>query len=160
MLRELSPATNKGYQGMRTETLEKVTCDSCGAECIPSGCSTGYGTDQTGKRNCFACCGKQDQEYMRTHDRITLYLTCEPALGYRDRAPSIGAGDSRRIRNTTGTVSNWPGSLSYRCYTTTGRHNIAGVRYDAWFTDCGGNKWHGVTYGENSQICHCRKLKG
>jgi hypothetical protein len=28
-----------------------------------------------------------------------------------------------------------------------------------WFTDSDGRRWHGVNYGHNSQLCHCRRLR-
>ena len=44
---------------------------------------------------------------------------------------------------------NWPGTL---------RFPITKVRYDVWF-DFDGYEWHGVKYGNDSEICHCRKTK-
>jgi hypothetical protein len=42
---------------------------------------------------------------------------------------------------------------------TTGRHNIAGVRYDVWFRGPDGHVWWGVQYGDMTQICHCKRTK-
>jgi hypothetical protein len=53
----------------------------------------------------------------------------------------------------------WPGTLKIRCGVRTGRHNIAGKRYDVWFVGPDGKNWHGVTYGDNTQICRVRRLK-
>lgn len=69
------------------------------------------------------------------HGKITLYLS---------------NGDK---------VTNWPGSLRIRAYRVKhGKHNIARTRTDAWFTFEGAN-WHGVNYGKDSQILHCRRTK-
>jgi len=56
-------------------------------------------------------------------------------------------------------VSNWPGTLRFACSKPKiGRHNIAGRRYDVWFDGPDGHRWHGVQYGEWTQVLHCRKL--
>lgn len=54
---------------------------------------------------------------------------------------------------------NWPGSLEFRCWTRTGNHNIARTRYDVWFYGPDGYIWYGVTYGEDTQLCHCKRTK-
>lgn len=109
---------------------------------------TGYG-EYNGQKHCYDCCAEFDKETMTSEGKITLYLTCEPSHFMK----------REHGRKTEGKVSNWPGTLSFRAYTTVGKHNIAGTRYDVWFTDHTGAKWYGVTYGENTQICHCRRLK-
>ncbi len=35
---------------------------------------------------------------------------------------------------------------------------LLGVRYDFWF-EFGNNAFHGVTYGDNTQVAHIRCLK-
>lgn len=109
-----------------------------------------YGKDDKGNRFCFACCGKRDLEQIKNEDRITLYLTM----------PTHGARMNGQIKFFDGKVSNWPGSLSIHATGRVGNHNIAGNRYDIWFTDPFGIKWHGVQYGDMTQLVHCRKLKG
>lgn len=111
--------------------------------------TTGYGTDpETGKRYCYACCADQDREDMLETGRATLYLSQENSGVLRLEG---GRGH--------GTVSNWPGSLKFPAYIKRGRHNIAGTRYDVWFKGPDGKTWHGVQYGDNTQICHCRRTK-
>lgn len=128
---------------------EKVYCDSCGKECIPSGMTTGYGKTESGEIHCFACCAEDDKAQMEDSGKIWLYLTHEPFF-----QNVLG-----RVSSTTnGKVSNWPGTLSFPCWVKKGRHNIARTRYDVWFKDHQGNPWHGVQYGENTQICRCRRL--
>jgi hypothetical protein len=107
----------------------------CGHAPSPHGeHTTGYGVDIHGARFCYECAAKRDRADMLATGRATLYLT--------DKG-----------------LTNWPGSLfiivSER---KTGRHNMARVRYDVWFT-FGGAEWHGVQYGDNTQICHCRRIK-
>jgi hypothetical protein len=72
---------------------------------------------------------------MKDEGRITLYLTDD------------------------GRVTNWPNSLSFKGHVSKGRHNIAGTRYDVWFTGPDGHRWHGTQYGDNTQICHCKRTK-
>lgn len=80
--------------------------------------------------------------------RATLYLT-------------VTSGVISSYRSAThGKITNWPGSLSFPCIVRKGRHNIARVRYDANFAGPDGNRWHGVQYGDNTQIIHCKRLKG
>jgi hypothetical protein len=107
--------------------------------------TTGYGVKPgNGHKVCYACCAARDKADMLKTGRATLYLTIErPELykqGYR-----------------SGKVSNWPGSLEIPVFYRRGRHNITGCRFDVWFTFKGQN-WHGVQYGENTQICHCRRI--
>jgi hypothetical protein len=124
-------------------------CGDCG-ETKPvqaeGGAGYGYmGEGATEKPVCYECCGKRDQQRMIEDGRAVLYLTCEPA----HKSP----------RRTRGKVGNWPDSLSFPCHTRPGRHNIAGTRYDCWFVGPDGYEWHGVTYGDNTQICHCKRTK-
>jgi hypothetical protein len=56
-------------------------------------------------------------------------------------------------------ITNWPGTLRFRAFAVLkGRHNIAGTRYDVYFR-VNGAEWHGVQYGENTQILHCKRTK-
>lgn len=109
-------------------------CDDCGAVIKPELYTPGYGRIGD-KKVCFACCGKRDRASLVTDTIATLYLSTNPTC-----------------------VANWPGTLSIPCTVRRGRHNIAGCRYDVWFTGPDGRRWHGVTYGDNTQLCHCRKL--
>jgi hypothetical protein len=103
--------------------------------------TTGYGSDKDGRTYCYECCAKQDRQSMQETGRITLYLTHGKLVDYG-----------------FGMLTNWPGLLSYSCTVKKGRHNIAGTRYDVRFEDETGAQWHGVQYGENTQLCHCRRL--
>lgn len=115
----------------------------CGHVASPhSEFTTGYGKDEHGKRYCYACCADRDRYQMRCDGRATLYLTCEPKM----------------VRTGTGTLTNWPGSLEIPCNVRKGRHNMARTRYDVWFS-FEGQTWHGVQYGENTQLCHCKRIK-
>lgn len=114
---------------------------------VPGEGGTGYAIDESGVLICYQCCADLDRQYMIEHGRITLYLICEPA--HYAKKP--------QGRKTTGEVTNWPGTLRFPCHTRTGKHNIAGVRYDVWFRGPDGYEWYGVAYGDNTQICHCRR---
>lgn len=106
--------------------------------------TTGYGQDAQGRTHCYACCAENDKASMIETGRATLYLTREQ--------PDAAAAPAWY-------VTNWPGSLRMHAFVRKGRHNMAGKRYDVWFTGPDGKDWHGVTYGDNTQICHCRRLK-
>lgn len=110
----------------------------CGHEipALPAGhCGgTGYAVDREGRKFCYQCCAAEDRRQMATTGRATLYLT----------------GNE---------LTNWPGSLRIPVRAKSrGRHNIAGSRTDVWFT-FGGHGWHGVQYGDNTQLAHCKRLK-
>lgn len=110
-----------------------MTLLDCGHEASPTG--VGYGTDSDGLRHCYDCCAERDRASMRETGKATLY----------------DCGD---------TLTNWPGTLSLKVTgSTEGRHNIAGTRRNVWFR-FEGRDWYGVRYGENTQIVHCRRLKG
>jgi hypothetical protein len=102
---------------------------------------TGYGRDpKTNRMVCYECCGKRDAEEMKTAKRFTLYLSIDKENGLAK-------------------VTNWPGTLSMKVREMrTGRHNIAGSRCDVWFYSPDGSLWHGVQYGEWTQICHCQRI--
>lgn len=96
---------------------------------------TGYGYDKENRLTCYDCCGAMEKAAMIETGRATLYLT--------DKG-----------------VTDWPGVLTFKpFYRKTGRHNMAGKRYDVWFTGPDGKNWHGVTYGDNTQICHCKRTR-
>lgn len=113
-------------------------CETCGAECIPQGCTTGYGTDKEGRKHCFKCCATLDRAEMQQTGRFTGYLTFD--------------GDAW-------SVSNWPGSLRYVCTgARKSAHNIGRIRIDAWFVGPDGHVWHAVNIGD-SQIARCRRTR-
>lgn len=89
---------------------------------------------------CYDCCAVLDSEQMRDSDRITLYL----------------------VKNAEGKheVTNWPGTLRYSVASPViGKHNIARIRRDVSFKDIHDQWWHGTQYGNDSELCYCKKLK-
>lgn len=120
---------------------ETFHCAACGQDKpVHKDGGTGYGYNDKEETICYACCGERDKADMQANGKATLYLTMEQGK------PAM--------------VSNWPGTLKIEPHhIRVGRHNIAGKRYDAWFTGPDGNPWHGVTYGDNTQICHCKRIK-
>ena len=121
-------------------------CSRCDKEIEKSKNSftSGYGLNDKNEKVCYNCCAERDKEYMREHGKNTLYLV-------------------KTTKQETGLpfyhITNWPGSLSFDITNRrVGRHNIAGVRYDVWFV-FEGFYWHGVTYGDNTQLCHCKRTK-
>ena len=109
---------------------------------------TGYGIDKDGNKVCYDCCAVKDWESMREDGRITLYLV------------NIDLTKPRLYQNPDAEVVNWPGTLRFKVVgLRRGKHNIARFRYDAWFKDKDGRLWHGVQYGGNTQLIHCKRLK-
>ena len=137
-------------------------CSVCGKDKpVQTAGGTGYGYDDQERIICYECCADQDRTTMIQTGRITLYLTCEPASkmlhnGRPFTAATLSHGPGRKA---AGELTNWPGTLRFKCGTRVGRHNIAGVRYDVWFTGPDGYEWHGVQYGDNTQICRCKRTK-
>lgn len=119
-----------------------VYCAQCGTKCIPSGCTTGYGTDKNGRKLCFACIGKNDLETMRTagtSESLPLYLTKK---------------DSGHL-----VVGNWPGTLSFPVvFSRKSRTNWGHQRTDVWFL-VDAHLWHGVHVGDFNEIVHCKRRK-
>jgi len=111
-------------------------CFTCKKPCKTSEIgTTGYGLDKHNHKICYKCCAENDKKQMIKDHKIVLYL------------------------NTVNqTVSNWPGSLIMSCTMTTGKHNIAGIRHDAWFYFNGGI-WHGTQYGYYSDLIYCKQTK-
>jgi hypothetical protein len=107
---------------------------------------TGYGRDPvTDGKVCYACCAIEDKRAMLTTGRATMFLV------------------KREVKENPGLfqyfVTNWPGTLEIRAPGVRhGKHNIARTRTDVWFKYENRN-WHGVSYGENTQICHVRVSK-
>lgn len=109
------------------------TCHFCGEETVSVGI-------HEGKDVCYPCCGKLEWKLMQDTGKATLYL-----VGLTVKYAS---------------VQNWCNTLSFKVDRVRhGRHNIAGTRTDVWFRDKSGTPWWGVSYGENTQIVHCRRLK-
>ena len=127
---------------MENTNTEKVFCHECGCECKPDGIFAGYGTDKDGNKFCYECCGKHDKqelENMKIGEKTIQYL-------HKD--------DENKWW-----VVNFPSSLKLRIWMVhEGRHNIAGIRRDVWF-DFNGNNFHGVQYGNFSELCYIRRVK-
>ena len=134
----------------------KMECSRC-HDVIPAppagSCTTGYGKDGAGNILCYPCCGEIEKEWIRKKGRTVLYLSEIQAEGLPP--------NSRKARYTANfRVTDWPGTLNLPItYFKTWYHNIAHTRIDVWF-DFEGQEWHGVQYGENTQLLHCKKTKG
>jgi hypothetical protein len=110
---------------------------------------TGYGMDKQGNKICYSCCAEVDRQTMRSQGKISLYLV------KTEKKSPVSNGSPFWMPE----ITNWPGTLRIPVLDVrTGRHNLAGKRYDVHFI-FEEKKWHGVTYGDNTQICHCKVLK-
>jgi hypothetical protein len=127
----------------RKEVLA-MKCSVCGSEIVSDGLGVGYGRNKAGEALCYPCCGVAERKNMLETGKGVLYLVSA-------QQPSSPSGL---------VVQNWPGSFSLPVHrTSVGRHNIAGVRRDVWFS-LGGQNWHGVVYGAYSQVVHCQATSG
>lgn len=125
--------------------MHTFKCHDCGQEKpVQHNGGTGYArlADDSDKLICYDCCAIRDRAEMDEKGKAVLYLD------YDDTLHSY-------------MVENWPGTLRFKLDDwRRGNHNIAGTRTDVWFRDRAGREWHGVQYGEWSQLCHCKRLKG
>lgn len=124
-----------------------MTCDYCLNEIGPQpagSISTGYGHVPAGaygneggtadKLACFSCCGVLDARNMAESSRFMLY--------------DVGQE-----------LTNWPGTFRVPVRRRRkGSHNVARTRHDIWLR-YSGHDWHGVRYGEHTQIVHLKRLK-
>ena len=119
---------------------EPITICDCGHAPTPREYTTGYGT-LDGKTYCFPCCAKRERQQMIDTGKATLYLT-------------MRGGYSQWY------LSDWPGGLRFQVkHFQVSDHNMAGKRYDVWFTGPDGYLWRGYQVGDNTQICHCKRTK-
>lgn len=130
-----------------TEIMKPIetefTCIQCGlTKPIQKNGGTGYAENRnTGERTCYACCGLNDDKEFREAipgQKIVQYL----------------------IKSSDGQwqITNWPGTLRINVTPKNGKHNIAGNRYDTWFTFAD-KDFHGVTFGDWTQIHHIKLVK-
>lgn len=132
-------------------------CSVCGAHrdlnTSGEGCGTGYGRTAADAFVCYPCGAEQTREDLIAKGKGTLYLT----LPRREDRRRYRAGDV--LAPGIASLTDWTGKLSTPAlWCTVGDHNIARVRYDVRFR-LAGEDWHGVTYGDDTQICHVRRLK-
>jgi hypothetical protein len=132
-----------------TNEFKSFRCIDCDQDKpIQTDGGTGYATLPNGDRVCYGC--------IANRDRVTMIK-----LGHGNHLPLYLSRKSIHKRNDgTWKVGNWPDTLSFPIQRITeGRHNIAGKRYDVWFYGPDGHIWHGVQFGEMTQIIHCRRTR-
>lgn len=122
------------------DTTHTFTCDRCAStNAINVSGASGYANTDKGETICYQCCADDDRDYMLKHGKIALYDTNWGPTG-----------------TNLGSVSNWCGTLEIPIVRRSrSSHNIARYRYDVWFK-YNGHVWHGVRYGDNTQIVHCK----
>lgn len=146
------------------------TCDRCHEEIAApakDSFTTGYGEMPNGDKHCFPCCADLDREHMIADGKITLYLTQSEDSDYlgtqdlRDYARLLNSHIYPQMSRKCHYVTNWPGSLRFKVVGGPGQgyHNMARYRYDVWFIGPDRHIWHGTQYGDNTQLCHCKRTK-
>lgn len=138
--------------------MVKFNCDACareitqevGAHSNGVPITTGYASEDDGKKICYNCVSARAD--MIETGRATLYLSYDqPNGGFKTRGWYF-------VKN--GKVGNWPSSLTFAVAgVLVGHHNIAGRVYNFDFTGPDGLQWYGKSYGDNTQIAHCRRYK-
>ena len=119
-------------------TRHEFKCALCDESKVhESSLTTGNGIDTDGRKLCFECCGKRDRRTMIE-------------VGHSRNLPLYLCGEKGKAE-----VTNWPGTLRFPVYfQRASRHNLARVRHDVWFVGPDRHVWHGVQYGNWSQVCH------
>lgn len=121
-------------------------------------------------KNCTDCGVVTDSPwFQRTEDgNLPICRTCADARHLADlRADGKGMlYDCDSYLTLAGTIKLQPwsrygwGQKPVHRKADRKRHNIARWRYDTWFRLPGDEFiWHGVRYGDNTQILHCRRTK-
>ena len=147
-----------------TVAAETFICNTCHeTKPIQKEGGSGYGEDSAGNKHCYDCCGETDRRDMAAGKPMCLYLSGSITPGQEDRTVSQtllwNPGMQRTEWVPKWILSNWPGTINIPIhFVRKGRHNIARVRYDVWFRFAG-RAWHGVQYGNDTQICHCKTIK-
>lgn len=133
---------------MREVMTTMETCKFCSAEFKPVGCGIGYATiltpDNSEIKICYQCCAIEDKRAMRERGEHCLYLVeCNKSDIIQERYM----------------LTNWPNTLKLPLIgMRIGRHNMARTRIDVWFV-FEGYIWHGVQWGECSQLCRVKQTK-
>ena len=121
-----------------TQETPRITHCDCGHDAIAPGCTTGFGRDEVRLTYCFDCCAKRETARMIDSGRATLYLVSEGSQQF---------------------VTNWPNTLRFAVrYARKSWHNMARTMTTVYFTGPDGANWSARSYGENTQIAHCRRL--
>lgn len=126
-------------------------CCDCGKDVeLKFSGGTGYGqAKQDSPMFCYPCGGIRMRNDMIRDGRATLYLV-EREGEYR---PGVAPFKQRF-------VTDWTGELNFQVKRyVRSRHNMARWRYDVWFYGPNATIWHGYTVGDNTEICHCKRIK-
>lgn len=135
---------------------------SCGHELVreEGSLGAGYGTDwETGKKICYACCGRKDEETMMREGRITLYLSQYSEKEWQAlRSLSSDVPSDLRWK-----ITNWPGTLTITPINVRRSWGSGwGRRYPidmAYFTGPDGYFWFGRCAGNSTQLLHCQRAR-
>jgi hypothetical protein len=136
-------------------TINTFYCHHCNrVKSYKSDITSGYALDHDNNKVCFDCCAVIDRESMIDRGdskSLPLYLA-------KASRPPLKLCPEESY--STYEVTNWCGTLRFKCgQPRKGRHNIAGSRHDVWFHGPDGHVWHGVQFGEWTQVCHCKRTK-
>ncbi len=107
---------------------------------LDCGHSGDFGRTPEGTTLCYKCCAEREKRQMQETGKSCLYVSLEKEHRY--------------------IVTDWPGILKFQVIAhSVGKHNIAGSRLDVWFRGPDSYIWHGIQYGEFSELCYCTRTK-
>lgn len=142
---------------MTTATISNETHCACGKAFADDATDflPGYARKaDTDERVCYPCAAASELADLHATGRAVLYLSGEPKYH-----PTLSTQPFAWLSDVK--VGNWTGLIKFNVTGyNRGLHNIAGKRTNVWFTDDKGGKWWGVSYGDNTQLIHCKRLKG
>lgn len=137
-----------GYAVMREQA------DTCYVE----GCNAGCGHPKKEVYICYKCASADEVAFMKSTGRTALYLTYDSPCNNPQHT-----GSGTNLTASDYKVGDWPGLLSIR--PTGVRKSKTFIprvgyrpRYDVWFV-FDGYYWHGVKYGDMTDIVHCKRTK-
>jgi hypothetical protein len=131
---------------------EIVKCAICGKEINPADHypSTGYGKDDSGRIICYEDCAEIERQYMRDQKRITLYLQKRITLYLKYNGFGVGCYG----------LFTWPGIEIARTADYKQSRSYNGKLYLTVYFIFEGKRWYGRHYGDDSDLIHCKQLKG
>lgn len=136
------------YTGAHAGIGYAVVCEPHAA-CVGVGCSC---PPKSETYICYKCASDDEKERMRKTGVTTLYFMYNSPC---NNIQHTNAGTNMTPSDYI--VSDWSGRFLIRPMNVQrGKHNIARTRWDVWF-EFEGRVWHGVQYGENTQLLHCKR---
>ena len=126
--------------------------------------ATGYAylnaSDEDRRKVCYTCAADLDRALMDERGEITLHLDGLISLRMNPERVIQKQASGQASPGGKISVSNWCGSLSYSVeLVRVGNGGMSKIRRDIYFTDHKGRVWHGVQFGNKSELVYCKRMK-